>query len=129
MAQKYDAVTLWKRFKAAHGDNIWFEVNTEPQLSLIGTVVNRALGYGWCWSGAAALLFGDTAAGTVGTAERFDGIINGYGFHHTIPVPLGVDNEPETWFDPTPYKKLELVCTQGAASAANALVAEQVRSY
>lgn len=128
MAQLFGDVTLWKRFKAAHTDNIWFEVNKEPQLSLIGTVVNRALGYAWCWSGAAYLLFGDTAASTVSTAERFDGIINGYALHHTLPIPLGVMNEPETWFDPRAFKKLELVCTQGGA-AADSLVAEQVRPY
>lgn len=126
MAQVFGTALVWKRFTALHGDELWFEVNLEPQLKLIPTVVNRAVGYGWCWSGAAALLFGDTAGGTVGTRERVDGQIEGFGLHHAIPIPLGLMDKPETWFDPKTYKKLELVCTQGRASA-NSVVAEQVR--
>ena len=127
MAQLFGNVVVWKKFSAAHGTTVWFEVNKEPQLHLMPTVVNRALGYGWCWSGNASILFGDTAAGTVSTAERIDGLIEGHALHHTLPLPFGVMEDPDTWFDPTGYKKLELVCTQGGAAGALACVAEQVR--
>jgi hypothetical protein len=126
LAQLFGNVVVWKKFSAKHGTEVWFEVNKEPQLKLTPTVVNRALGYGWCWSGNASILFGDTAAGTVGTEERIDGLIEGHALHHTLPIPFGVMDDPDTWFDPTPYKKLELVGTEAVASV-NSLVVEQVR--
>jgi len=126
MAQLFGSCVIWKRFSAKHGDTVWFEINCEPQLRPVCTVLNHLVGYGWCWSGNASILFGDTAAGSVSTEERFDALIEGYGLHHTIPVPMGVMNEPDTWFDPTPYKKIELIGTEAVASA-NSIVVEQVR--
>lgn len=126
MAQLFGNVRVWKKFHAAHNDYIYFPVFKEPQLKMVGTVMGRVLTYGWCWTGAAQIAFCDIDGNPVTSDERFDGEIEGFSLHCSLPIPLGIMNEPETWFDPTEYKKFELVVTEGSATN-NTLVAEQIR--
>jgi len=126
MAQLFGNVVVWKKFSAGHGTTVWFEVNKEPQLNMQVPVLGYNASYGWCWAGNASLLVANASGVADTTERRIDGLIEGHALHHTLPIPLGVMDEPDTWFDPTVYKKLELVCTEGVASA-NTLVAEQVR--
>lgn len=70
-----------------------------------------------CYTGAGAL---------DGTARDQTGMETGHALHATLPIPFGELNDPETWFDPTVYGKVEWVGTEGVAAAC-ALVAEQVR--
>lgn len=70
-----------------------------------------------CYTGAGAL---------DGTARDQTGVESGHALHATVPIPLGEMDNPETWFDPTVYGKVEWVGTEGVAAAC-ALVASQVR--
>jgi hypothetical protein len=126
LAQQFGNVIVWKRAHYCHGDTVWVPINKEPQVRFVVPTVNYLASYGWCWSGRFAALLGDTAAGTVSADTRVDLLIEGHALHATLPVPMGIMDEPDSWFDPTPYKRLDLVCTE-AAAAANSIVAEQVR--
>jgi hypothetical protein len=129
MAQLFGNVVCWKRYHATHNDTIWLPVNKEPQARFTipsGSLMGYMVQYGWMWSGEAALLVADASGSGYGTDARIDAMIEGHALHATLPIPLGVMNEPDTWFDPTSYKKLELVLTEGGA-AADSIVAEQVR--
>lgn len=129
MAQLFGNVVVWKRYHATHNDTIWLPVNKEPQIRITipnGSLMGYAATYGWCWSGEAQLLVCDTSGVAYGTDVRLDTLIEGHALHATLPIPLGVLDEPDTWFDPTAYKKFELVTTE-AGGAANSIVAEQVR--
>jgi len=69
-----------------------------------------------------------TAAGVLdGTARRVTSWTHGHAPHACLPVPFGDMDLPETWFDPTPYKKIELVLSQGKAATCE-ICLEQVRS-
>jgi len=69
-----------------------------------------------------------TMAGALdGTARQITGKETGHALHATLPIPMGELNKPETWFNPMPYKKAELVFTSGGTAGACAVVAEQVR--
>lgn len=69
----------------------------------------------------------DMAGALDGTARQITGKETGHALHATLPIPFGELEKPETWFDPTPYKKIELVFTSGGTAGACAVVAEQVR--
>jgi len=63
-----------------------------------------------------------------GTDRKHTMIEMGHAPHATVPVFFGLPMEPDTWFNPTAYKKIEAVLTQAAASGAIQLVLEQVRA-
>lgn len=126
MAQLFGNVIVWKRHHARHSDTIWFPVFQEPQLKMTGTVLGHTIGYGWSWSGNAVINFSDGAGNPVTSDTRFDSTIEGHALHCSLPIPFGVIDEPDTWFDPAEYKKLELVLDERSATN-NTIVAEQVR--
>ena len=126
MLQLFGNVIVWKRHFASHDDTIWFPVFGEPQLKMTGNVLGHSLGYGWCWSGEAQINFSNGAGSPVTDDTRFDSSIEGHSLHCSLPIPMGQMDDPDTWFDPTVYKKLELITTEASATN-NTLVAEQVR--
>jgi len=126
MAQLFGDVFVWKRHHSKHDATIWFPVFQEPQLKMTGNVLGHTLGYGWSWSGNAQINFATGAGAAVTDDTRFDSLIEGHALHCSLPIPLGLMNDPDTWFDPTVYKKLELVLDERSATN-NTLVAEQVR--
>ena len=69
----------------------------------------------------------DMAGVLDGTSRQITGWIHGHALHATLPVPFGRFMEPDTWFDPKTYGKIELVMTQAVASAVCEIVLEQVR--
>lgn len=126
MAQIFGNVHVWKRYHAAHGDTICFPIFKEPQLKAVVIGMGYTLQYGWCWTGEASIFLADATGGAVSADTRIDAEIWGHSLHCSLPIPMGVLSEPDTWFDPTPYKKLELVTTEESATH-NTIVVEQVR--
>jgi hypothetical protein len=128
MAQRFGNIIVWKRHHACHADTIWFPIFGEPQLKMTGTVLGHTINYGWSWTGNACINFADGSGNPVTSDTRFDSLIEGFSLHCSLPIPFGVMDEPDTWFDPAGYKKLELICTEASATN-NTLVAEQVRPH
>lgn len=126
MAQLFGRVSTWKRYFTMNATTIWFPVFGEPQLKTISTTQGHLINYVFCFTGNAGILMCDAAGAPIAANERFDAEISGHSFHCSLPIPLGVMREPETWFDPTPYKKVELILSERSATN-NTLVAEQVR--
>ncbi len=126
LAQLFGNVVVWKKLSAGHGTTVWFEINKEPQLHMQVPVLGYNASYGWCWSGNASLLVANASGSADTTERRIDALIEGHALHHTLPIPMGDMDDPATWFDPTQYRKVELVGTEAVASA-NTLVGEQVR--
>jgi hypothetical protein len=126
MAQLFGNAFIWKVFSLKHDDTIWFEINKEPQVYPVTQALGRIVDSPWHWAGNANIGLCDHAGAAITTREALHIGIEGHALHHTLPLPMGVMDEPDTWFDPTGYKKLELIGTEAVASA-NALVAEQVR--
>lgn len=71
----------------------------------------------------------ETQAGAGGSAgtRQYWGQEKGHSLHATVPLPFGDPWLPETWFDPTRYKKLELIFTSGGTAGTVQIVAEQVK--
>lgn len=66
--------------------------------------------------------------GTLDSTDRdLTGWVMGHAIHATVPLPMGDMAKPETWFDPTLYKKVELVFTSGGTAGTCEVVLEQVR--
>jgi len=66
--------------------------------------------------------------GTLDTEDRkVTAIEEGHALHATLPIPFGRLSEPEDWFDPTPYERLDLILSQGTASATVEIVGQQVK--
>lgn len=68
----------------------------------------------------------DEAASADTTDRKHTMLETGHALHATLPIPFGIMDQPDTWFDPTPYSKMELVLTQAVAATCQ-IVAEQVR--
>jgi len=126
MAQLFGDCVIWKRCFATTGDQVWVPVNKEPQVSLIPTAADIIPFYAWCWSGEFYLVLEDYSSTSITADKRIDAMIEGHALHATLPIPMGVMDEPDTWFNPTEYKKVELITTEAVASD-NSIVAEQVR--
>lgn len=126
MAQRFGNCVLWKRIHATSGDIVWVPQNKEPQVSLRPIAADVIPFYDWAWSGRFRLYLEDYASAAIATDTEIHSTIEGHALHATLPIPMGVMDEPDTWFDPTPYKRLDLISTE-AAAAANSIVAEQVR--
>ncbi len=126
MAQRFGNTVLWKRIHATSGDIVWVPQNKEPQVTLHPIAADIIPFYDWCWSGRFRMYLEDYSSSAISTDTEIHSIIEGHALHATLPVPFGIMDMPETWFDPSGYKRLDLVCTE-AAAAANSIVAEQVR--
>jgi len=126
MADQFGRAKVWKRYFCAHDDIIWTPIFGEPQAKFISTTLHHTTQYSSCWTGNIRIHMSDGSGGAVMADERLDGEVCGHGLHCSMPIPLGVMREPETWFDPTIYKKLELILSERSATN-NTLVAEQVR--
>lgn len=80
------------------------------------------------WSSQFYIQMFDVAGAGDATARRISGVESGHALHATLPLPFGDPDDPATWFDPKPYKKLELVFTSGGTAGTCQVVAEQVRA-
>lgn len=85
------------------------------------------IGDRYFWSSEGKLDITDNAGSVVSSDMKISGIETGHALHATLPILFGDPTNPNTWFDPTAYKKLELVFTSGGTAGACAVVAEQVR--
>ena len=64
--------------------------------------------------------------GSAGT-RRLWGWEIGHSLHATLPIPFGLMDEPDTWFDPTAYGKVEAILDDDTASASCQVCLEQER--
>lgn len=104
--------------------------NKEP--SIMGLVAETALAdilnetYAWSSEGKYELY---THAGVADSTDRKISIVEeGHAPHATLPIPFGRLMNPEDWFNPKEFEKVELVLTQAVADAVCEIAAEQVRS-
>ncbi len=88
-----------------------------------GYMVNTQ--YEWSSEGKLRVRLHDGTA--LAADAKFTGKESGYALHSTLPFNFGLPDVPETWFDPTKYKKVEAVLTQGNAGAVCSIALEQVR--
>lgn len=128
MAQLFGNCVLWKRAFASNTDIVFLPVFKEPQVRFVVPATDRRAWYTYCWSGNIYLNLETLAAVAVTDDQRVDVLMEGHSLHCTLPIPLGEMEKPDTWFDPTPYRKFELILTEASATA-NSLVAEQVRPF
>jgi hypothetical protein len=70
-----------------------------------------------------------THAGVDVDANAVHFAVEGYPLHHTFIYPFGRLNDPVDWLDPTGYKKLDYILTQGNAGAAISVNVQQVYPY
>ena len=85
------------------------------------------IGDRYFWSSEGKLDITDNAGAVVSSDMKISGMEEGHSPHATLPVIFGRFMEPDTWFNPQTYGKIELVMTQGVASAVCEIVLEQVR--
>jgi len=113
----------------AHGATVRLLCNKEPHVTpQLKTGVNDIMPISWEWSSQFYLnLFVANTGGNDGTARNITLTERGHALHATVPVLFGRYDVPEDWFNPTTWKKFELVLTQAVAAATCEIVIEQVR--
>jgi hypothetical protein len=126
MARVFGLITLSKTIFHTHADTPWLDLQHEPKCSF-EPVANDVHAYAsWQWSGNFYLGLKDQDDGAISADTEIRVNYNGYGLWSTVPIPVGVYQEPDSYFDPTEFKKLEAVLTEAAAAACS-IVVEQVR--
>lgn len=103
--------------------------NKEPNYTPLSweDATPEIIGNRYLWSSEGKLDITDNGGTAITSDMKISGVEGGHALHATLPIPMGLMNDPSTWFNPTPYKKLELVFTSGGTAGACAVVAEQVR--
>ena len=103
--------------------------NKEPDCRLFQTTQNLfdIIGIAYQWSSEIKIWLGTHAGVADTTVRELTMVEEGHAPHATLPIPFGRVMNPEDWFDPTAYKKLELVLTQAVVSGVCEIAAEQVR--
>jgi len=94
-----------------------------PSIATQYTVFTNQLQFG----GTVRLGMVTEGGGSAGT-RRLWGWEIGHALHATVPIPFGIMDEPDTWFDPTAYGKVEAIMNDDTAAAVCELVLEQERS-
>jgi len=74
-------------------------------------------------------LYVDSNGSAVTNDANVEAMVTGYCPLGCLYWPLGRHSEPGEWFDPTPYRSLELVLTNGAASGECKIVTVQAMPY
>jgi len=114
---------------ASDSEEVRLLFNKEPVVALWNweTPMNVFCNMHWAWSSqcAPAVFLHDGTA--YGTDVKLTSLEKGHALHATLPVPFGRLDVPGDWFDPTPFKKMELVLTQATADATCEIVTQQVR--
>jgi len=82
--------------------------------------------YTLMFSGAVKLETQVAGGGGAGT-RRLWGTEWGHALYGTLPILFGDPSDPDTWFDPTSVRKLELIFTSGGTAGSCEVVSEQVR--
>lgn len=110
------------------GETVYHIINKEPVAQL---EMDEADGFTRCmyqWSGNFALHLHNMAGAAI-TAERWiRATIAGNGMHSALFVPMGLHEQPDTYFNPKDWSDIELILTQAYASEVE-IVMQQLRSY
>ncbi len=104
--------------------------NKEPDVRANWTTQNlfAIWGIAYQWSSEIKSWLGTHAGVADATVREMTAVEEGHALHATLPLPFGDMDSPDTWFDPRPYKKMELVFTSGGTAGSCQIVGEQVRS-
>jgi hypothetical protein len=88
------------------------------------------LNFSHYWSGNfLTRIWNYSTAGYESTAKRGWYLVNGQYFHSTLAWPFGDMQNPDEWFNPSPYGSIKLKCTEANAGAAASVVIQQERLY
>jgi hypothetical protein len=113
-----------------HGDSIRLIFNKEPFCTPYAQAPGtpRMFNLTAQWSSQLSEVEVYAHDGTLDTTDRKVTVWEkGHAPHACLPIVFGRPNMPEDWFDPTVYKKLELVLTQAVGTSVCEIAAEQVR--
>jgi hypothetical protein len=126
MARVFGPCYLWKRCFATTGDYVWLATQHEPQVDLCPVAADIIAFQSFAWSGRVYLNLEDYSSTAITADKEIYLHYNGYGLWSTLPIPMGLPHDLDSWFDPTAFKKFEAVLTEAAAAACS-IVVEQVR--
>lgn len=104
--------------------------NKEPDCRpfLAEAALYDIIGITYQWSSELKLELSTHAGVADGTSRKITVSEAGHAPHATLPIPFGRMMNPEDWFNPKEFDKVELVLTQAVASAVCEIAAEQVRA-
>ena len=103
-------------FYRAGDEEPQFPLYYNPRANLLTSAKGNIAASGWQWSGNMNLMLVDDA-GAAAAAQQVWAHIIGTSPHCSMLHRFGVKNDPTTYFDPTLWKKVELILHQAAAGA------------
>lgn len=129
-AEQQFGVILWKNeCYQIHQEYCRTVLNKEPRVSILADITDSPI-YGEakiCFSSQFYVNIWDGAGNNVTTITKFQTLQEGHALHATLPLPFGELQKEDTWFDPTEYRKVELVLEHEDKASADSIVLEQVR--
>lgn len=112
-------------FYRAGDEEPQFPIYYNPRASLLCSAKGNIAASGWQWSGNMNLMLVDDD-GAAASAQQVWAHIVGTSPHCSVLHRFGILNDPATHFDPTMWKKVELILHQAAAGAVK-IVLQQLR--
>lgn len=103
--------------------------NKEPHATLFNktTGIGRMITLIAQWSSGIEIELYSDATTTDPTARQLTSHVTGHAIHASLPVVFGLMDEPDTWFDPTTYGKVEAILDDDVADAVCEVALEQER--
>jgi len=128
--EKFGASRLKHDIFCSHQETVRLLHNKEPDMRPFyqSNTIPDIVGIDYQWSSEMKLNMFDHAGAADTTDRKLTMVEEGHALHATLPVTFGRYDVPEDWFDPTVYKKLELVLTQLYAGAVCEIACEQVKT-
>lgn len=106
------------------GETVYHPINHDPIVALTPSGEGHIAGASWSWSSGFALLLKDAAGAAVTTEELIEVMIRGNCLHSSIYLPMGIQEDPTTYFDPKPFGDIDLVLTQAAVGEVDVVTAQ-----
>jgi len=125
--EDYGVLEIRAQLDRKDGETVYHPIFKEPVAQLTMDESDGMARAMYQWSGYFELHLLD-ASGAAITDERWiRATISGNGLHSCLYVPLGLINDPLTYFDPKLYEDIDLVLGQAAAATCQ-VVAQQLRT-
>lgn len=105
-------------------ETVYHPINHDPIVAVMGRDGGDIINVNTCWSGSFILRAYSHDGMAIATEELFPIMIRGNCLHSTIYIPMGIQEDPTTYFDPKGFGDIDLVLTQAGAGEVDIVLAQ-----
>lgn len=127
-AENFAPVEYSNLLECDNGDRVETWIGLDKAGQITARNVGVIMGADAFWPGSALVRAVNHANASQSAVDGFMTVL-GWAMHNTLIIPMGLQSDPDTWFDAKVFNNLELHLTQGDASGEDNVVLERVYQY